>query len=316
MSTWRPLSEEDANGLSALDAARRKADGDDPISQLVTDALRITKHNVDDTLCAETGDGRLVAVGWIEPLDGQRLATGGCVHPDFRRAGMGSRLLDWAEQRAGALAQPGDAVQLVVTNEVLSEGAQALYVGRGFEQVMAEEMWVYDLTRPVLPVGFPEGITLLTWSADTVDQFFQAYHDSFRDRPSFPNPSAAEWVQGNLESEGFRPDLSWLACYSGEPAGFLTADVFSGLGWISQVGVTPAWRGKGLARALMVKALNRFKASGLQQAALHVNINNPTAINLYSRLGFTYRLTRARYVKEIVTARPFKTGLRKEKRAR
>jgi mycothiol synthase len=304
MSTWRPLSEEDVNRLSALDAACRKTDGDDPISQLVTDALRTARDQAENTMCVEAGDGSLVAAGWIEPLDDRRVAIRGGVHPDFRRSGLGSRLLDWAEQRAGVLAQPGDAVQLVITNEALSEGAHALYVQRGFEQVMAEEMRLYDLARPVLPVNFPEGITLLTWSVNTAGQFFQAYHNSFRDRPGFPNPSAGEWIQDNLESEGFRPDLSWLACFSGEPAGFLTADVSYGLGWISQVGVTPAWRGRGLARALMVKALNGFKAAGFKQAALHVNVNNSAAINLYSHLGFTYHLTRARYVKIIVNAQP------------
>ena len=205
----------------------------------------------------------------------------------------------WAECRAAELLQAGKSIQLVITNEALGDDAHRLYLQSGYEQIMAEEMQVYNLARPFASMEFPDGITRVAWSAETAGQFFKAYQDSFRDRPGFPNLSAQEWINGNLESEGFRPDLSVLALFSNQPVGFLTAEVFSGLGWISQVGVIPAWRGKGLARALMTETLQGFRAEGFKEAALHVNVNNPQAIHLYSQLGFVYRLTRARYVKEI-----------------
>ena len=290
---------EDSPRLSALMAACRQVDGDDPFSDLAKDVVDL---DADNTLCAVSPEGRLVAVGWVKSLDELRVAIGGKVHPDDRHQGLGNHLLAWAENRAVELVKPGKPIQLVITNESLSEETHRLYSRWGYEQVMAEEMRVYDLSRPIPHLLFPEGITRIAWSPDTVGQFFQAYQNSFQDRPGFPNPSAEEWINGNLEFTGFRPDLAVLARFSDEPVGFLTADVFSGLGWISQVGVVPAWRGKGLAKALILEALHHFGEVGFELVALHVNVNNLPAIKLYAQLGFAYRLKRARYIKENMRA--------------
>jgi ribosomal protein S18 acetylase RimI-like enzyme len=265
------------------------------------------KDSARNTLGAETSSGKLVAAGWVDPSGKLGITTGGKVHPDFRRQGLGTRLLEWAECRAGELLQHVNPNQMVITNEALSEGAQRLYLARGYTLVMEEEMRVGDLTRPFPGGGFPEGINLASWSPDMAIQFYQAYYHSFQDRPGFPSPSADDWINGNNEFDGFRPTLSVLARYLEEPVGFLTADVYSGLGWISQIGVVPAWRRKGLAKALIIEALRRFSDEGFKQVALHVNINNPSAINLYAQLGFTVRLKRARFVKVIKS--PFNPDL-------
>ncbi len=293
---WRTLSTEDTARLRDLDTACRKVDGDDPLSDLARD---IVDQEAQHTTGAVSPEGSLIAAGWVKPLGELRVAVGGKVHPDYRHQGLGNHLLAWAENRATEMILPGKPIQLVITNESLSEEAHRLYLQRGFEQVMAEEMRVYDLTRPIPQMDFPEGITRITWSPETAGQFFQAYQNSFQDRPGFPNPSAVEWINDNIEFAGFRPDLSVLARSSDEPVGFLTADVFSGLGWISQVGVVPAWRGKGLAKALVLEALHHYEEAGFKLVALHVNVNNLPAIKLYAQLGFAYRLKRARYVKEI-----------------
>jgi mycothiol synthase len=296
MMMWRSLSMEDSTRLSEFITACRIVDGEDLVSNV---AEELRNCDASNTLCAVSPGGSLVAAGWIKPLTELRIAFGGKIHPGFRKQGLGGRLIAWAEDRATELRQPGKPIQLVITNESLGEDAHRLYEKWGFEQIMAEEMRVSDLTLPFPSINLPDGMTRVAWSPETVLQFFQAYQDSFRDRPGFPHLSAQEWINSNLESEGFRPGLSILAQFSGIPVGFLTAEVFSGLAWISQVGVAPAWRGKGLAKALIVETLQHFREEGFKEVALHVNVNNPQAINLYSQLGFVYRLKRARYVKEI-----------------
>lgn len=236
------------------------------------------------------GFGRIRNCAWLPEVES---------HPDFRHQGLGNYLLAWAESRAAELFQTGKSIHMVITNEALSEDAQRLYLQQGYEQVMAEEMRVYDLSRPVLAFDLPGGIAIYPWSAQTISRFYATYQNSFQDRPGFPGLSAEKWINNNIEYDGFRPDLSLLAQFSDEPVGFLTADAKNGLGWISQVGVVPAWRGKGVAAALIGIVLGRFKGEGFKQAALHVNVNNPSASHLYSQLGFVYHLKRARYVKEI-----------------
>jgi len=48
-----------------------------------------------------------------------------------------------------------------------------------------------------------------------------------------------------------------------------------------------AWRGRGVASALVVRSLQAFEAAGLSHAALGVDGDNPTgAAHLYRSLGF------------------------------
>lgn len=67
------------------------------------------------------------------------------------------------------------------------------------------------------------------------------------------------------------------ACFPPEPAGFWTID---------HVAVLPSFRGKGLARALVVKAMDRGRARGFQHCLLDVFRGNVAARTLYESLGF------------------------------
>lgn len=57
-------------------------------------------------------------------------------------------------------------------------------------------------------------------------------------------------------------------------------------GWVSSVGVTPAWRRRGLARAMMERLLSSARELGLVEVTLEVIDRNEPARNLYEALGF------------------------------
>ncbi len=63
--------------------------------------------------------------------------------------------------------------------------------------------------------------------------------------------------------------------------------------------VVPEWRGRGVATALPAESLGVFRSRGMAEAALTVDIDNPTgAFRLYRGLGFdaksiTIRLSRS-----------------------
>lgn len=65
------------------------------------------------------------------------------------------------------------------------------------------------------------------------------------------------------------------------------------LGAIQNVGVTPAHRGRGLGRALVLKALEGFRLAEMNRVYLEVTAQNTAAIELYRSLGF--RVTRTVY---------------------
>ncbi|MGH8825547.1 MAG: GNAT family N-acetyltransferase [Jiangellaceae bacterium] len=60
----------------------------------------------------------------------------------------------------------------------------------------------------------------------------------------------------------------------------------AGQGWIYDVEVDPAYRGRGLGRELMQAALDQARTLGCTSLALNVFGGNDVAIRLYQSLGF------------------------------
>jgi ribosomal protein S18 acetylase RimI-like enzyme len=245
-----------------------------------------------------------MAAGWViqgqEKEGEQYLLLGGQVHPAYRRRGVGTSLLEWAEQRAMGQAGLDRSIRLVIRNESLTPDAHRLYTRAGFVQIFTEQMMVRTLNDETPAAFLPKTIALLSWKPQTIHGFYRAYADSFRDRPGFPNPPEAGWLESYTSEEEFLPDLSMLALFEGEPVGFVTCEIQGEMGWVSRIGVVPAWRRQGLASSLLAEALRRFRAAGVTEAGLHVNVNNPNAIRLYERLGFQPRLERTRYAKIVI----------------
>ena len=71
-------------------------------------------------------------------------------------------------------------------------------------------------------------------------------------------------------------------------------------GWIEALGVIPAWRGRGIARALLALSMTQFKGIGMSQAALDVDVQNPSgALRLYEKMGFTLAKRTVHYLKQL-----------------
>jgi len=94
---------------------------------------------------------------------------------------------------------------------------------------------------------------------------------------------------------GFLADATWLiVAPNGEDCATIQGVLESGwLGSIQNVGVAPAHRGRGLGKALVIRALDGFARNGATKATLEVTAANLPAIALYDRLGF--RRTRTSY---------------------
>ena len=63
--------------------------------------------------------------------------------------------------------------------------------------------------------------------------------------------------------------------------------------------VDPAWRGRGLGRALLTHALAQMRAAGLVGAALGVNGANSSATALYESVGMRIESRADRYAKRL-----------------
>jgi mycothiol synthase len=275
MLTWRSLCTADRPSLSALAQACLDADGGLPF--LADGGFLDMLYPADAvTLAATSPDGTLVAAAAVRA--GVAPSGIGMIHPRVRGRGAGAHLLDWQLAQA-----PG----LTVRSESLTPAAQALFASRGLSCIFGEHIMRFDGIPPTIAVP---GVRFEEWSAATSARFFTVYDASFRERPGFPGYSEQEWIADTDEETV--PARSLLAVLDGVDAGFITCDPG---GWVNQVGVLPAYRGRAVAAVLLAEAGRRYRAAGGDHEGLAVNHNNPTAYARYLRYGFVPAGERARF---------------------
>jgi len=88
---------------------------------------------------------------------------------------------------------------------------------------------------------------------------------------------------------------AWVAEIDGQTCGYLLASWTFGEGNIDRVGVEPAWRRRGIARALMEDALAGLARRGVREVWLEVGASNEPAVRLYEAAGFSIVTRRRRY---------------------
>ncbi|MCS7161554.1 MAG: GNAT family N-acetyltransferase, partial [Gemmatales bacterium] len=109
-------------------------------------------------------------------------------------------------------------------------------------------------------------------------QLFPSFADYFGCRALLENISSSPY---------FLPQATWLiACARENCASIQCSSFAAGQGTIQNVGVVPEHRGKGLGRALVLRALHSFHQLGLRRAILEVTADNTPAVELYRSVGF------------------------------
>ncbi|MGA5818180.1 mycothiol synthase [Kitasatospora sp. NPDC094028] len=128
------------------------------------------------------------------------------------------------------------------------------------------------------------------------------------------HPEQGSWTERDLADRlaepWFDPSGFFLATRDGEVVGYHWTKVHPAtatepaLGEVYVVGVDPAEQGSGLGRALTAAGLRHLTGSGegdrgLETVLLYVDADNPAAVRVYERLGFTIHevdlMYRARY---------------------
>lgn len=302
--TWRSLTRDDVPVLAALVARVEAADAQPFRTSEVEvgewfegewkDPARDTRVGLDAdgvprawiTLDAPPGDVRVIRV-W----------EAGGVDPAWRGRGVGRALLAWATARARQkLAESGkDAPgRIAAFLEDHRADALALHARAGFTPVRYYTDMRRDLSRP-LPEPRPlDGVRIVPWSAELDDAVRLAHNEAFADHWGSEPRSPEHWQQGRAM---FAPQWSHVALdeATGEVAGYTISGRYehdwevAGFtsGYTELLGVRRAWRGRGLAPALLTAAMASFRADGMQYAELDVDTENPSgAHGLYASLGY------------------------------
>jgi len=151
------------------------------------------------------------------------------------------------------------------------------------------------------PPELPAGYRWIAWHPTLLSRHAAAKYYSFRDEidsrvfPCLGDFSGCKRLMQEIaRQDTFLPDATWLITC--ENAGFgelADCGTIQGLahsaylGAVQNVGVSPAHRGQGLGRALVLKALHGFRSAGLTCVYLEVTGENVPAVELYRSIGFT-----------------------------
>jgi ribosomal-protein-alanine N-acetyltransferase len=99
---------------------------------------------------------------------------------------------------------------------------------------------------------------------------------------------AAQWPPESYAKLAESPGGLVLVCdASGQPVGFVAARQAADEAEILNIAVHRDLRGKGIASALLLAALDEFRRSAIARVFLELRESNLPALTLYSRQGFT-----------------------------
>lgn len=301
--TLRPLSAPELEEVCALHNAAYRHDGSPMVMEIEELAEELDDEHVvfsTDTMAAVV-DGSIVGYAYTYHLPSEvreeRCYVFGKVHPQHRRAGVGTALTQWGMRRATEqLLASGGSLPAYVRTDVAANIADAhrMFGTLGLTPVR----YMDEMLRPLTdlpPLTSVQHVRIVPWPEDRDEDIRAEKNISFEQHWGSTPTSAHHWEQ-MVRGYGARPDLSFVALDSDDQVighclnkRFPADDELLGRSdaWIDNLGTLPQWRGRGVGSALIAASLHAFAAAGLTHASIGVDSENPSgAAQLYRALGF------------------------------
>jgi mycothiol synthase len=282
--TSRPAAPTDAAEVAELMMAFDRAHLQDPD---VIDSSEVggwwSRRELDrDTLVLRDAASRLVAHGMLWSEGDEILELDAFVHPDYTGHGLGSFLIDWAEEEAR-----GRGCSLLRTNALAADpAARTLIEDRGFALVRHFYRMLADLdASPPAPV-WPEGFSVSTFAPGEEELLRAVTEEAFAEHWGHVDRDADDWRRTVFEQDWWDPSLVYLVRAGDEVVAAEINALRFGVGWVGTIGVRKPWRGHGIGRALLLAAFGEFYRRGEHRIGLGVDAGNETgATHLYESLG-------------------------------
>jgi len=240
----------------------------------------------------------------------------GRIHPDYEDMGIGTWLMQWAEERAlKALSRvPRDLRFGPRTGANMeSTGSKKLFEDLGYKHIRSFYRMVINMDGLVPEPVWPDEITLRTYNPETdAEAVYRADIESFRDHFGFVEEPYEEGLRDFIhvmtKYDGFDPTMWFLAMDGDEIAGISLCRPYAyddpDMGFVNVLAVRRPWRKRGLGLALLRHSFNEFYHRGKRKVGLGVDAQNLTgALHLYEKAGMHVHRQFDSYEKELRAGR-------------
>jgi mycothiol synthase len=275
----RPFTDDDAPAVAALFNAEEERFYGRPGRVTGADILMFLQYAKEAWVWEE--DGRFVA-SVLLGVHGDAANVRGFVEDKGR--GIGTEILD----RVEAFARAEGVTKILTGAAEPNAGARALFESRGYREVRRFYEMAIELTEePTAPV-VPDGLVVDGLRDDEYEAFYSALNEAFAEHWEWHPEPYEEWLERRQGQHRDEHGPVWFVVRDGDELAAITrndADVAGG-GYVGAIGVRPAWRGRGLGKALLQQTFAEFWRRGTTRVTLGVDSQNSTgAVALYERVG-------------------------------
>jgi mycothiol synthase len=222
--------------------------------------------------------------------------------------GVGAWIVAETERRAHRFLElaPAGARVVIHAGALADEPAiGALLAATGYREIRRFQLMRVDF-RGVPPApSVPAGIRIEQLDPETdVDAAFDAHHEAFADHWGEMEETPEEFRHWLIDTPRFDRELSLLARDGPVVAGYVfawtDAEEDPSRGYVASLGTRRAYRGRGIAEALLRHTFRTLLDRGQRGCDLHVDSDSLTgATRLYERVGMTAHPRFARWEKEL-----------------
>jgi len=274
----RPFVDDDAPAVAALISAEEERFYGRPGRVTGADILMFLQWAKEAWVWEE--DGRLVASATYG-MHGDAANTRGVVAD---KGGLGTEILE----RGEAFATAEGAKKILTGAPEPDAAARALFESRGYREVRRFYEMAIELSEEPPEPALAAGLVVDGLRDDEYEAFYEALNESFAEHWEWHPDPFEEWLERRKGQHRDEHGPVWFVVRDGdELAGVTRNDVsVAGGGYVGAIGVRPAWRGKGIAKALLYRTFAEFWRRGTTRVTLDVDAQNTTgAVALYERVG-------------------------------
>jgi mycothiol synthase len=276
-----PAAVDDVEAVTALVADCEQHDLGEvliEVEDLVGSWQRPSFDLAEQSALVRRGD-RLAAYGEVSDARAQVY-----VHPDHRGRGLGTALALWTSEVARR--QGSERVGQTVPDGL--GDAVELFRGLGYQPLWTS--WILELPPDARldAVPAPEGVTIRPCTAGQEQAAYEVIENAFAEWPDRTPTTYADWAAEVLGRPGFEPWQLLVAVEADECVGACYLSTGSGVAFIHELAVRHDHRGRGLGRALLVRAFEEGHSHGATGGELSTD-SRTGALGLYEHVGMRVR---------------------------